>query len=100
MIQAGTIRIGSGATVEVAGLYWISSISRLRNTTLPGVTATLRPTSGLGTAVPGAFAIACLASSRKCRSPSARFLPPEATVRCSTTGLLGRKFDGATVSSS
>ena len=30
MIQAGTIRIGSGRTSSVVGAYWISSISRLR----------------------------------------------------------------------
>ena len=30
MIHAGTIRIGSGRTVSVAGAYWINSISRLR----------------------------------------------------------------------
>src|SRR5271165_750730 len=39
MIQAGTIRIGSGLTCSVAGAYWISSIRRLRKTTSPGVTA-------------------------------------------------------------
>ena len=33
-----------GMNLFVAGAYWISSISRLRKTTLPGVTATLRPT--------------------------------------------------------
>jgi hypothetical protein len=30
MIQAGTIRSGSGLTLSVAGAYWISSIRRLR----------------------------------------------------------------------
>ena len=44
MIQAGTISTGSAWTVRVVGAYWISSISRLRNTTLPGVTATRWPT--------------------------------------------------------
>ena len=43
MIQAGTISTGSGRTVGVAGLYCSSSISRLRHTTLPGVTATCLP---------------------------------------------------------
>src|SRR6516164_7950454 len=37
MIQAGTIRTGSRYTLSVAGTYWMSSISRLRATTLPGV---------------------------------------------------------------
>jgi hypothetical protein len=43
MIQAGTIRMGSACTLLVAGAYWISSIRRLRRTTLPGVMATSRP---------------------------------------------------------
>ena len=30
MIQAGTMRIGSGRAVAVAGAYWINSIRRLR----------------------------------------------------------------------
>ena len=45
MIQAGTISTGSACTVVVVGVYWISSISSLRNTTLPGVTASVLPTS-------------------------------------------------------
>ena len=43
MIHAGTMSTGSGRVLAVAGAYWISSISRLRSTTLPGVTATSRP---------------------------------------------------------
>ena len=30
MIQAGTIRMGSGRTLPVVGAYWMSSIRRLR----------------------------------------------------------------------
>ena len=45
MIQAGTMSTGSACTDGVVGVYWISSISSLRNTTLPGVTATFLPTS-------------------------------------------------------
>ncbi len=44
MIQAGTSSTGSANTVSVVGLYWITSIRRLRNTTWPGVTATVSPT--------------------------------------------------------
>jgi hypothetical protein len=44
MIHAGTISIGSGRTVSVAGAYWISSMTLLRNTTLPAVAATFSPT--------------------------------------------------------
>ena len=43
MIHAGTISTGSGRTVSVVGVYWISSISSLRQTTRPGVTATCTP---------------------------------------------------------
>ena len=45
MIQAGTIRIGSGCTLPVDGEYWINSISSLRKTTLPGEAATVLPTT-------------------------------------------------------
>ena len=45
MIQAGTISTGSATTCSVAGLYWMSSISSLRKTTSPGVTARSLPTS-------------------------------------------------------
>ena len=44
MIQAGVISTGSAYTLGVVGEYCSSSIRRLRNTTLPGVTATSRPT--------------------------------------------------------
>src|SRR3954447_1944903 len=37
------IMIGTAWTVLVVGSYWINSIRRLRNTTLPGVMAMLRP---------------------------------------------------------
>src|SRR6266536_2879726 len=43
MIQAGTIRIGSGCTLSVIGQYWSNSISSLRNTTLPRDVATVLP---------------------------------------------------------
>ncbi len=45
MIHAGTIRMGSACTRGVVGVYWISSISSLRSTTLPGVTARFLPTT-------------------------------------------------------
>ena len=44
MIGADTISTGSGWTASVAGRYWITSISRLRNTTTPLVMATTSPT--------------------------------------------------------
>ena len=45
MIQAGTISTGSATNARVAGLYWMSSMRSLRNTTSPGVTAMSLPTS-------------------------------------------------------
>ena len=44
-MHGGTIRSGRFATRDVVASYWISSIRSFRNTTLPGVTARLRPTS-------------------------------------------------------
>ena len=69
MIQADTIRIGSGRTVPVVGAYWISSIRLFRDTTLPGLVARLRLTSnGCG---PGDCPVPVLHAT----SP-ARFLAP------------------------
>src|ERR1700739_400856 len=43
MIQAGTMSSGSSRTCGVVGAYWISSISSLRNTTVPLVSAMFSP---------------------------------------------------------
>ena len=45
MIQAGTMRTGSGWTFSVVGVYWINSIKRFLKTIFPGVMATSRPTT-------------------------------------------------------
>ena len=45
MIQAGTTSTGSAWTSGVVGVYWMSSIRELRNTTLPGVAAMFLPSS-------------------------------------------------------
>jgi len=63
MIHAGVIRIGSAYTAGVCGAYCSNSMSRLRNTTLPGVTATSLPTSN-------------------CSVPAAR---PPRTARCASS---------------
>ncbi len=44
-MHGGTISSGRRYTRAVLGAYWISSISGFLNTTLPGVTARLRPTA-------------------------------------------------------
>ena len=99
MIHDGTISTGSGCTVRVPGAYWISSISRLRYTTLPGVTAMFSPTRN--SSVPTGRHAACLriASSHALAAPLHRLSPPVRSVSCSTSGLVARKFDGETMSS-
>ena len=88
MIHAGTSRTGSGHTSGIVGEYWISSISRFFSTTLPGVTATLPPTTNFS--APGGG----MPAARRCRSVSAlnpprtRFCPLSASVFFSATGLV------------
>ena len=95
MIHAGTIRIGSGRTVAVAGAYWINSIRRLRYTTLPGVFATSRPTTKASAPTGRLPLTARSASSMKFCQPVARLRPPVLIVRLRMTGLVGGKFEGA-----
>ena len=98
MIHAGTISTGSGRTFSVVGAYWISSIRRLRNTTLPGLTATLTPTCQAS--VPTGFLplTARSQSSTRCCRPTARLRPPFFSVCSSSSGLVARKFDGEVMS--
>src|SRR5579863_9299520 len=99
MIQAGTIRIGSGCTLLVEGRYWISSMSSLRNTTLPGDTATVLPTAEFLS--PAGFP----ADNKRIQSlsqfcqPTTKFLPPLSTAFFSTSGLVTAKLEGASISS-
>src|SRR5256886_11537942 len=69
MIHAGVIRTGSAYTSGVCGAYCSSSMSRLRNTTLPGVTATSLPTSNCSVPAGRAPLTARCASSSQCFSP-------------------------------
>ena len=99
MIQAGTIRTGSARTSAVAGAYWISSIRRLRKTTLPGVIATSRPTSK-ASAPTGFLPVASRCqSSQKLSAPRMKFMPPCFRVCAIISGLVSGKFFGETVSS-
>ena len=75
MIHAGTIRMGSAWTLGVVGVYWISSIRRLRSTTLPGVTATSRPTTKRSVPAAGAPLMARSRSSSALSAPRTRFVP-------------------------
>ncbi len=94
MIQAGTISTGSACTSAVAGAYWMSSTRRLRSTTLPGVTATSRPTTKSSVPAGGAPPTRRSKSSTAWMAPRTRFMPPLACVWRSTTGLVGRKLPG------
>ena len=99
MIQAGTIRTGSGRTLPVAGVYWMSSISALRITTLPGVTATSLPGSKPAASLSGLPCITWRTSSRKFRAPRTKLRPPSAMVARRISGFVQTKLDGETVSS-
>ena len=78
MIQAGTIRTGSGCTVSVVGVYWMSSISLLRYTTLPGVVARSLPTLKVSVPTGGRPLAARSQSSTKFQNPRTRFCPASA----------------------
>ncbi len=95
-MHGGTIRSGRFATRDVVASYWISSISSLRNTTLPGVTARLRPTSNADSSL---IVMRPLATSpMKLRKPSITLAPSVSIARASTSGLVAGKFVGATAS--
>src|ERR1700730_7695509 len=94
MIQAGTIRIGSGRTLGVVGSYWMSSISRLRNTTLPGVVARSLPTTNFSVPTGGRPLAARSQSSTRFQKPRIRFCPPSACVFARISGLVRTKLDG------
>jgi hypothetical protein len=97
MIQAGTIRIGSARTFSVAGAYWMSSISRLRKTTLPGAVATSTPTPTRKASVPaGGWPVARRRkSSTMFCQPATKFAPPLPSVRSRISGLVKGVLDGA-----
>ena len=99
MIQAGTIRIGSGCTLSVVGAYWMSSISRLRNTTLPGVVARSLPTTNFSVPTGGRPLAARSQSSTKFQKPRTRFCPASACVLARISGLVRTKLDGEKMSS-
>src|SRR5437868_11993156 len=100
MIQAGTIRTGSGCTFSVVGTYWISSISSLRNTTLPRDVATVFPTTKSPVVTgPRPADTRRIQSLQKFRQPHAKLLPPLSNVLRSTSGLVAAKLEGDITSS-
>ena len=72
-------------TLGVCGSYWISSSSLFRWTTLPGVSARLRP--GAKALSSTMLSRPCLMSFIRLRIPSARLVPPVSKARRSATGL-------------
>jgi hypothetical protein len=84
----------------VSGAYWISCISSVWYTTLPGVVATLRPSWNAFSSViemrslPPPFS----RSDSRLLRPRTRFCPPLDTVSRSTCGLVIRKFEGESAS--
>jgi len=95
MIQAGTMSSGSSRTCDVAGAYWISSISSLRNTTLPSVSAMFSPilkTSSPFNLSPRASRTRSSASSD---APAAKLAPAVRQVASRTVGLVQAKLAGA-----
>ena len=91
-MQGGTINSGRLRTCAVAGAYWISWISSFSYTTLPGVTARLRPTSNADSSVMDTRP--CSTSSIRCRMPACRLSPLVASASCSASGLVAAKLAG------
>ena len=96
LMHGGTMTSGRLCTVGVVASYWMSSISALRNTTLPGVTARLRPTANARSSV--IVIRPRRVSSTRLRSPFTRLSPSVATAFASTSGLVAGKFVGAMAS--
>ena len=100
MIQAGTIRMGSGYTFSVVGSYWISSISSLRNTTLPRDVATVSPTTKSPVVTgPRPADTRRIQSLQKFCQPRTKLSPPLSNDRRSTSGLVAAKLEGDITSS-
>ena len=95
-MQGGTISNGRSYTLGVVGVYWTSWISSFSKTTLPGVVATLRPTSNAESSV-----IEMRPRARSCvnkRMPSIRLAPPESIAICIASGLVARQLAGLAAS--
>ena len=77
----------------------MSSISRLRNTTLPGVTARSLPTTNFSVPTGGRPLAVRSQSSTKFQKPRTRFCPASACVFARISGLVRTKLDGEKMSS-
>jgi len=83
---------GIARTRGVDGAYWISWKISFSNTTLPGVTARLRPTSNEPSSVCESRPLST--SPIRLRIPRASVSPLVASAAFSTSGLLAAKFAG------
>ena len=83
MIQAGTIKIGSGCTLSVVGQYWISSMSSFLEHHLAGDVATVLPMTKSWSFRPAyrPTAIASRSLSQFCQ-PNTKFSPPLSERPC------------------
>ena len=95
-MHGGTISSGRSCTFAVVGAYWISWIRSFSNTTLPGVVATLRPTSNAVSSVIDTRPRAKSCTNR--RMPSTRLAPPLSSAVCSASGLVARQLAGLSAS--
>ena len=86
MIHAGTSRTGSGRTLGVTGSYWMSSMRRLRKTTLPCVAARSLPTFSTSSPASGLPSRSLPASSSQSAAPSRSVWPPLRAAAASTSG--------------
>ena len=95
-MHGGTISSGRLATFAVVASYCRSSISALRKTTLPGVTARLRPSANADSSL---IVIRPLPMSpAKLLSPATTLAPSVSNARFSTSGFVAGKFVGAIAS--
>ena len=91
-MHGGTTSNGRSWTCAVLGVYWMSWIRSFSNTTLPGLVATLRPTSKAVSSVIDTRPLA--KSSMNRRVPSTRLAPPLSSAACKASGLVARQLAG------
>ena len=94
----GTISSGTSRTRSVCGRYWISSSTSVRNTTAPGVTAMLRPTSNADRSTISGIRGGAAMSRRKVSPPRTRFSPPLSTAAFAEDGFTSGTLLGAAAS--
>jgi hypothetical protein len=92
LMQGGTMTSGRLWTFAVEGAYCTSCINSFSNTTLPGLVATLRPTSKAASSDIEMRPFA--RSARKRHAPSMRLVPPVSSAACIASGLVARQLAG------